>query len=361
MAQKVDQENKKEKQYSGQSFKFIMAAMLLMLIVSVATVITFTMMMRISTAVDEIQDINYEQHYVFIVDDKDSPFWVSVYEAANKVAISDHIYLEDLSETLGVNYTEEDLLRIAVNSSVDGIIYGGSSSEQSVALINRAVNEGIGVVVLQKDIESSRQCFVGVNNYELGQIYGSQILSATDNESLSDTKLEILIDGDMSEGAINILILGIEDYISANSSSMGASDIASNIVVTRIYANDIFSVDEVIRNMFLESEELPDVMICLSNMYTQCVYQSLVDYNKVGETVIIGYYADESTLDAIDKQIIHSTVTIDTSEMGVASIKALEEYHTHGYTSSFVSVGTEVYDIDNVHTVLEYGEVNAGD
>lgn len=339
----------KSSQYSGQSFRYIVAAIALMIVLSIITVVTFSIMMRLSTEVDEIQDVNYEQHYVFIVDDKDSLFWKSVYEGANEQAKQDHIYLEDLSETLGVNYTDEDLLRIAVNSSVDGILYGGSATEQSEELINKAVGEGIGVIILQKDMESSaRQCFVGSNNYELGQVYGSQILSALGREGLDGANIEILVDGDMSEGAVNILIMGIDEYI-AGQDWYSDAPVSFNTEATRVYAKDVFSVDEDIRGIFLDSEELPDVMICLSSIYTQCVYQAVVDYNKVGETSIIGYYADDATIDAIAKRIIYSTITIDTEGMGSSAVMALEEYHTHGYTNSFISVGTEVYDIDAVN------------
>lgn len=349
-------------QYSGQSFKFIMAAITLMVVLSIITVATFTFMMRLSTEVDEIQDVNYEQHYVFIVDDKDSAFWKSVYEGANEQAKADHIYLEDLSETLGVNYTDVDLLRIAVNSSVDGIIYGGSASEQSEELINKAVSEGIGVTILQKDMESSqRQCFVGSNNYELGQIYGSQILSAVGKDNVYGSSVEILVDGDMSEGAVNILIMGIDEYILGELGNPLDGSSTLNIEVTRIYAKDVFSVDETIREIYLDREQLPDVMICLSSIYTQCVYQAVVDYNKVGQTSIIGYYADDATIDAIEKRVIFSTITIDTREMGSQAVVALEEYHTHGYTNSFVSVGTEVYDIEKIDSLKMSEEVEADD
>lgn len=358
----ISNDAKEVAHYSGQSFRFIVAAIVLMIGLSIATVVTFTIMMRLSTEVDEIQDENFEQHYVFIVDDKDSTFWKSVYESANAQAMEDHIYLEDLSETLGVNYTDEDLLRVAVNSSVDGIIYGGSASDISEAFINKAAGEGIGVAILQKDMESSaRQCFVGSNVYELGQIYGSQILSALGKENIYDANVEILVDGDMSEGAVNILIMGIDEYVDAQVESEDDIDKNLNIEITRIYVQDVFSVDEKIRDIFLEREELPNIMICLSSIYTQCVYQAVVDYNKVGETSIIGYYADDSTIDAIEKQVIFSTVTVDTSEMGKGAVKALEEYHTHGYTNSFVSVGTEVYDLNNISSFKQSEEVEDND
>ncbi len=350
---------KKNNGNMGQSFTFIMAAMVLMFILLVATVIVFTLMMRFTNSIDAMSDIDYNQHYVFIADDRDQALWQAVYEAAKEEAVLQNIYLEDLSDTLGVNYSTEDLLRIAVNSSVDGIIYGGGASEGVVELIDRAVDEGIGVTILQKDMDySARQCFVGANNYELGRIYGSQIVAATSDSLLPVTEVELLIDGDMSEGALNILIMGIEEYVEEHDTRTGRE---INITTTRIYSGDAFSVDELIRGMFLERSELPEVIICLNSMYTKSVYQAVVDYNKVGETAIVGYYADEATLDAIVKKILFSTVTIDTSEMGVLAIGALDEFHEHGYTSSFVSVDIDVYDYDKATSALSSEEVATDD
>lgn len=364
-SEKVSEKKNKEKKnvekkttYAGQSFSFIMAAMALMFVLLVATVVIFTLMMRLSNSIDAINDIDYNQHYVFIADDRDQALWKAVYESAKEEAVTQNIYLEDLSDTLGVNYSTEDLLRIAVNSSVDGIIYGGASSDGVLELINRAVDEGIGVTILQKDMDySARQCFVGANNYELGRIYGSQIVAATGSSVLPVTEVELLIDGDISEGALNILIMGIEEYVQEHDTRSGRE---INITTTRIYSGDAFSVDELIRGMFLERSELPEVIICLNSMYTKSVYQAVVDYNKVGETAIIGYYADEATLDAIVKRILFSTISIDTHEMGVLAIGALDEFHEHGYTSSFVSVDIDVYDYDNATKALSDKEV-AGD
>ena len=64
-----------------------------------------------------------------------------------------------------------------IRASVDGIIVTGDDEEETVELIDEAVDAGIPVVTILSDcIESRRQCFVGSNNYNIGQEYGRQIL-----------------------------------------------------------------------------------------------------------------------------------------------------------------------------------------
>ena len=53
-----------------------------------------------------------------------------------------------------------------------------------------------------------------------------------------------------------------------------------------------FSVEESIRKIFLE-EDVPDIIICLNELNTTCVYQTVVDYNKVGEVRILGNYTSD--------------------------------------------------------------------
>ena len=45
---------------------------------------------------------------------------------------------------LGRDYSAEELLRIAVNSRMDGIVYSGGTNDKVVSLINKAADEGIG-------------------------------------------------------------------------------------------------------------------------------------------------------------------------------------------------------------------------
>ena len=53
--------------------------------------------------------------------------------------------------------------------------------------------------------------------------------------------------------------------------------------------------------MFVNDENLPDVLVCMYEVVTECVYQALIDYNQVGNVKVIGFYYSDVILDAIDK------------------------------------------------------------
>lgn len=343
-------DNNSTNQYTNRSFRYMVVGVAVMFLAALATAMVF---MYFINTVNTIEDVSYEKpsgHYVFISEDDDKQFWEEVYDYASNQALSDDIYLENIKNSLKADYSNEDLLRIAINSSVDGILYSGSASEEAIQLINEAVNRGIGVVVLHNDIDmSQRQCFVGVSNYELGQMYASQIIELVEDKDISDTKIALLVSADVSEGATNVLVLAIEDSL------LGVIDEENlpEIEIIRMTAEDTFSVEEDIRNLFVSGEDLPDIMLCLEGIYTQCVYQAVVDYNRVGDVTIVGYFSSDDILEAIDREIVYSTVSVDTKEMGQSAITALQEYNEYGYTNSYMPVRMEIIDMAKAEELSE--------
>ena len=83
-----------------------------------------------------------------------------------------------------------------------------------------------------------------------------------------------------------------------------------------------------------------------------------MDYNQVGEVDVIGYYDSPSTLQAIERQVVYSTVSIDTAQMGKYCVAALDEYNELGNVSEYFSVDVTVINHQNVEKYMEGG---AGD
>lgn len=343
-------------EYSDKSFRFMIIGTLIMIAAAAFTGIVFHVITKTMQNVEQEEVVSFDKHYAFVTDNTESDLWQEVFEAAEDMAKEYNAYLEDLSVDLGRDYSPEELLRIAVNSKMDGIVYSGRADRKVSDLINKAVDEGIGVVVLQNDVETSkRQCYVGLNYYELGQMYALQIDKLIDTDDLADVTIDVLVDGDMSEGASNLIIMAIEDHIREQMGDTGDGEEVAipEMNVTRIYAEDIFSAEESIRNIFLEKDSLPDIMLCVNGVYTRCACQAVVDYNLVGQIQIIGYFANDTILDAVDKQVISSTVSVDTTEMGRSSIQALYEYNSMGYTNSYLPVGIEIVDQQAAHRMIE--------
>lgn len=324
---------------------------------AVVTGIIFSVMRSTFFTFEQADYVPYENHYAYIAEDPDSDFWMEVYEAARKEAESNNIYLEDFHSSIKSNYSSADLLRIAKNSAVDGIIYSGENTEEVAELIDECVDSGMGVVILQNDIETSkRQCFVGINYYELGQLYAEQIQKIISKSEEEIKTIELIVEEGTSEAVSNLLTMAIEDKLTEKEPDGPIPE----IIITRIDAEDTFGVEESIRRIFISGEELSDIMVCFNSVYTQCAYQAVVDHNRVGDVQILGYFSNDDILEAVDKQIIYSTILIDTQEMGKLSVQALHEYNEMGYTNSYLPVDMEVIGRAQAAALIQKKNSEAG-
>jgi ribose transport system substrate-binding protein len=93
-------------------------------------------------------------------------------------------------------------------------------------------------------------------------------------------------------------------------------------------------------------------------MDTTCAFQAIVDYNKVGQIDIIGYYDSEIILRAIDLKIIHSTMTINARQMGAYCVDAMSEYYKTGRVSDYYSIPISVINQKNIKHYLKVEALN---
>ena len=255
--------------------------------------------------------------------------------------------MEMLGSNLSTDYSREELLKIAVASGVDGIILEADDSLPITVHLEEADAKGIPVVtVLEDNSQGIRKSFVGVSNYNLGREYGKQVLSIQDKE-VKDVL--VLMNAGTTDTSQNIIFSGIQETLAEQEAEGEKSDI--QVRTKAVEMQGAFDVEESVRNILME-ETLPDVIICLDEISTSCAYQAVVDYNMVGQIDIIGYYDSETILKAIERNVLRSTISIDTAELGRFCVEALDEYRKNGYVSEYFSVGTNLITSENVKDYL---------
>lgn len=318
-----------------------------MLLITIGSMFFFRMQMdKASRLMEGASYESYESYYAMISSNHESALWRSIYQGAVEAAAENGAYVEMLGSNLSTDYSRQDLMRIAIASGVDGIILEADESGDYTGLINEADAAGIPVVtVMGDDTTSNRKSFIGVNNYNLGREYGRQVLLAGEDVQ----EVLVLISTSMPDTSQNIIFSGIQETLI----EAGRQDI--RVYAAAIEGDNTFAVEESVRNIFLEQEQTIDVLICLDELSTTCAYQAVVDFNRVGQIDIIGYYDSETILRGIERNVIRSTIALDTKEMGAYSVEALEEYRSTDHVSDYFGVDTDLITIENVRDYLKDG------
>lgn len=316
------------------------------IVISICTVIFRSYVREFHKVTDKEK---YDQYYVMITEDRKSDFWQSVYRGAYERGQEENVYVDLLGEHLSQEYSREDLMRIAMTSGVDGIFVESDESDEMLQMIDEAVERGIPVVTLYGDNTHSERCsFVGVGSYNLGREYGRQVLKLTAAQKNPDVlDVAVLVNAHALNSAQNIVCSGIQDALEQE--KLQGPEIELSLVT--VDDTNTFSVEESIRDIFME-KKLPDIIICLNELNTTCVYQAVVDYNCVGEVSILGYYDTDTILKAIERNVIYATISIDTEQMGAFCVDALLEYYRYGYTSQYFTADVTIIDQNNVGEYL---------
>jgi len=284
--------------------------------------------------------IEYSQYYALICDNTE--FNRQIYEAAKNRGDQLGICVDMLSQRIDHDYTTEELFEIAVASKVDGIIVEADDTQKMKTLIDSAESEGIDVVTLLSDRpDTSRRSSVQVGAYNLGKVYGQQVIS---KELTGDETVLVINDSSRPDTTETLIFTGVQDTI--NGSFENGTSV--QVISYDVDGSDNFVMEEMIRQLFMEEELTPDVIICPDDQATQVVYQALVDYNKVGLVRLIGYHDSQIVLSGIRQGVIEATIAVDVDELGRYAVEALSEYRSTGFASEYYSVDSRLIDINNI-------------
>lgn len=332
--------------------KTIIPAIIGLLVMVIATIGVWIYYNRMMNVVDseEITQANaYSYHYVLIVENTESNFWNSVYEVAKSEATKNDAYLEFVGSNLVSDYTISDYMEISIAAQVDGIIVESNGEKSVEALIEKAGEKQIPVITVMKDTnnsESSRKSFVGINSYEFGQAYGEAICQFVTEDT---KKILVLLESGSEDVSIYAYIkTAVKELLSER------SDL--NVEPYEINSKTSFDAEEYMRDIFLDADLTPDILVCLDEAYTESAYYAAINYNKVGIVDIIGFYPSDAIMSAIEKGIVLAAFKLDTEKIGKDMIEALAEFRQMGYVSGYYSVDIEVVTAENVHEYIEEEE-----
>lgn len=320
------------------TIKIILSFVLLMAVITVGSFIAMHIILgRIGSTSGQVQiqsGNTFSRHYAFIHTGGDESLWDNIYGGALERGEELDAYTEYFGSELTASVDKNKLVSMAIDAGVDGIIINGDSDEGMAELINEAFEKGIPVVTLLSDCaDSERICFVGFGSYTIGRQYGAEILRHYSNSPIDIT---VLMDPDSVGGGQDLIISGITDAFA----DKGLGD-ACNIKGVYVHDDTPFTAEEEIRDIFM-GRNIPDAIVALNSVYTRCLYQAAVDYNRVGDVYMYGFNDSGDILEAVSKGLLEATISVDARRMGASAVEALDEFLNTGYVSNYITQDTEV-------------------
>lgn len=286
----------------------------------------------------------YESYVIMIASDSNSDFWQKVYESAKKYGKEHGVYVDMLSETLGKSYTKAQYLEMAIESNCDGIFIEGDDSEEINNLLAKAKREGIAVFSLETDVDiESRISYIGANSYTIASLYGDSLV----DNLVKQNKVMVLGGNTINPTTASNFVNNIQVALDGAEIANAPLEFEMGVVESK----DAFANEEYIQNLFIENN-LASVVICLDQESTESFYQAMIDYNKVGQILLLGSNASQTILTGIKQGVIASTVYVDAQSVGEAAAEAYVEYRDTGYVSDYISVDAKVIDSSNVDEEL---------
>ena len=324
-------------------FGLLSAFTIILLVLTIVGLIVFSLQVGAYQASGIDDYSTYTRLYAFIANNSDSSVSDSLYQNLREYGLANDCYVERMGDDLVASYTKDEQIDIAIKSKVSGIILEGDDSEETAALIAKANAAGIPVITVMTDAPGTgRFSFIGMNNYSAGLEYGQLMLDAALAKDKDGTTALVL----MSSGGSNESVL-----FSAIQEKLKYSDITIDSVV--VESDSAFSAEEKIIDILDGYKQLPDIIVCLSDINTRCAYQCIVDMNSVGSTTIIGYYDSDTVLEGIDRGAIYATFSVDTQQVAEYCINALNEYIEMGNTSEYFSTDYVLINKDNLSDYIE--------
>ena len=137
--------------------------------------------------------------------------------------------------------------------------------------------------MLTDDSSSARISFVGLNSYQLGNAYTEQILGLLKEHE--NTQVLLLSNSQSKTQETNLIYYQIKKELEEKKKDYQTVTISEY----NIDSSSGFDTEEFVRDIFVSEENLPDVLVCMDEVVTECVYQALVDYNQVGNVDVVGF------------------------------------------------------------------------
>ncbi|WP_020612588.1 sugar ABC transporter substrate-binding protein [Sediminispirochaeta bajacaliforniensis] len=276
---------------------------------------------------DESAGESAQYHFALFLPEESYSFFHQVAQGARTAATEYNCALSFHP----VGYGSPDLA-MAHFSGIDGAVIYPSIEEQQVRTILEQLSaNNISVVLVEHTISDDAPWpFVGTNNFDIGRKIGELIALQS-----SDPLQIAVVYSEKSPG-----IYAEKDLVGLGITSALGKRLESPPIAKMTNLNPLDA--EALTYRMLRSEPGITTIVFTDARDTLAATQVLIDMNLVGTVQLIGFGAEETILDYVEKGILAGTVVTNPRSIGYHAIEVLFELKRNGHSAGYVDTGVTI-------------------
>lgn len=290
------------------------------------------------TGAEETVNGENTYHYTFVSPLVSHEYWIDVEEGIQAGAKEQGVDVAVLGDTKVDVDAMVKYIDTAIASKVDGIITMALSPAAIGPAIDRAVDAGIPVVLVDTDApESKRAAYVGTSNYDAGYEAGKAMIDATGGKA----KIGI-IRGTIGQETDNDRIKGFEDAIK--------DEPDMEILTTEACNSDMLTGTQKAQDML---KAYPEMTAIFGSEGTGAVAAGKVleEQGLSGTITVIGWDDTDECLDFIRTGVVKGTIVQKPDFMGRKAVELLTRINNgEELTETVIDSGVTFVTAENVDT-----------
>lgn len=293
------------------------------------------------------------EKYVLVANNSKISYWQAAGQGLSHAAAEMRVKSEMQGPDGYDPQAEHDAFKRAVAEKPSGILISAADANLLTPDINAALDQGIPVITIDSDAESSKRLFfVGTDNYNAGNIGGK--LAAK------------LLNG---KGTVVFFTLpsqsNLKDRLQGYQAAFAEHSDIKVLQVIDVNGNSDVAFDNA--KKLLDGKTKVDAFICLEAVSCPAVADVVSRANMTGKVTIIAMDTDPATLEWINKGVISATIAQKPWTMAYYGTKLLDDIFHHkpkplandwsksvySPVPTFVDTGAFVVDKSNVGSLSQ--------
>ena len=265
-------------------------------------------------------------------------FWGTLLSGVEKAAEEYGVELKVLTSPREIDIDKQiELIRQVTADKPDVMILSAADYDRCAEATEEAIAAGIGVVAVDTDVNAEgRACFVGSNNYQIGQEMGSQMASY------------------LPEGGKVAVIQHMLTTTTGIDRTRGVIDAltqAGNIEILGSYCCDNSTLRaKEIPTALLEDE--PDIrgFVCTNEVCNVGAANALVELGMGSKVFVVGCDNSQRQIALLEQNIIQAIVIQRPFNMGYMAVQQAVRVANGEQTDDFVEVSCVLIPRENMYT-----------